>query len=57
MKIITAIRTKPDGTTRWDELGLAFENSDGSLTLNFHYFPVGPNIRIQVRDKKCAEKK
>lgn len=51
MKIIFAIRTKPDGTDRWDEIGVAFDNKDGSVALMFHYFPVDPSTKIQVREK------
>lgn len=52
MKIIYAIRTKPNGITRFEDIGLGFVNKDGSITLKFHYFPVDANIRIQLRDKE-----
>ena len=55
MKIIFAIRTKPDGTTRWEEIGLAFDNADGSLALKFHYFPVDSTTKIQIRENTRKE--
>ena len=54
MKIIMAVRKKPDGTESWDEIGLGFINKDNSVTLIFHYFPTSPNTRILLKDTKNA---
>ena len=52
MKVIMAVRKKPDGTESWDEVGLGFVNKDDSVTLIFHYYPVSPNTRILLRNPK-----
>lgn len=52
MIIIKAIRKKPSGEDRWDDIGLGFKNHDGSINLMFFYFPTDPNTKIQLRYEK-----
>ena len=39
-----------DGKTFWPRLGVAFENSDGSVTLKLEALPV--NGQLQIRDRR-----
>ena len=51
MLIIKAIRIKKDGTKRWEEIGLAWKNRDGSIRLEFFYFPIDPKMDIMVVER------
>jgi hypothetical protein len=49
---IYGIRTfEHRGETRnaWTQVGVAFRNSDDSLTLRFDYFPAAGDVRLNVR--------
>ena len=35
--------------TKWTQIGVAFENRDGSYTLRFDYLPTNPDTGIQMR--------
>ena len=34
----------------WTRIGVAFENRDGSWLLKFDYLPMGPEIKLQLRE-------
>lgn len=39
--------------TYWREVGVAFENKDGSINVKLHWFP---NLQLQIRDRKQSDK-
>ncbi len=42
-----------DGKTYWPRLGVAFDNSDGSVTLKLEALPV--NGQLQIRDRRMED--
>jgi hypothetical protein len=52
-RIVGAVEyTTSDGEkkARWTQIGVAFENRDGSWNLRFEYLPTRPETTIQLRD-------
>jgi len=47
MKIAYSI-TERNGKTFWNRIGVAFENKDGSITVNLEALPV--NGQLQIRE-------
>ena len=55
MKEISGAVAGKHGTVYfWTRIGVAFENSDGSLNLIFNYWPTARDTTIQIRDPKPA---
>jgi hypothetical protein len=51
-KLVAAIQLG-DGDNkriRWSNIGVAFQNQDGSWNLKFNLLPTSPNTTIQLRD-------
>jgi hypothetical protein len=36
----------------WTQIGVAFVNKDGSLTLKLNYIPTDPSINIMIREPR-----
>lgn len=52
MKKLVACVERGEGDnkrSRWTNIGVAFENRDGSWQLLFDFFPTAPNTTVQLR--------
>ncbi len=53
MKKLVAVVERGEGDSKksfWTNVGVAFENRDGSWNLRFDFFPTHPATTIQLRD-------
>lgn len=53
MKKIVAAVTRGEGDNKrsyWTQIGIAFENRDGSYNLRFDFLPTSTDTTIQLRD-------
>ena len=41
--------------SRWTNIGVAFENRDGSWNLRFDYFPTNAATTVQLRDMETRD--
>jgi hypothetical protein len=48
--------TERDGRTFWSRIGVAFDNSDGSVTLNVDAIPISGKLQIRDRDHRDEER-
>jgi hypothetical protein len=48
---VLAVIDREDKPTIWRQVGVAFQNRDGSLTLYLDAFPIGTN-KLQVREER-----
>lgn len=48
---VLAVIDREDKPTIWRNVGVAFQNRDGSLTLYLDAFPIGTN-KLQVREER-----
>lgn len=49
IKYVYVIQETSEGKSRWTQVGVCFENKDGSLNVILDALPL--NGRIQIRDK------
>jgi hypothetical protein len=47
----------PNGKDRWYRVGVAFPNSDGSLSIDLAAVPMGCRIQVREQDDKYADRK
>jgi hypothetical protein len=48
---VLAVIEREDKPTIWRQVGVAFQNRDGSMTLYLDAFPIGTN-KLQVREER-----
>jgi hypothetical protein len=48
---VLAVIDREDKPTIWRQVGVAFQNRDGSMTLYLDAFPIGTN-KLQVREER-----
>ena len=53
-QILGAVKTE-NGRSYWTRIGTAFENSDSSWNLVFHYIPLEAGTTIQLREIRAGE--
>ena len=58
MDVLQPHENKNTGKTYWNRLGTAYENKDGSYTVNFNSLPIptydpqyGMQVRVQLREQ------
>ncbi|HET6334388.1 MAG TPA: hypothetical protein VFG30_14290, partial [Polyangiales bacterium] len=49
-KLVAGVQRGDNERTFWTNIGVAFENADGSWNLKFNLLPTSPNTTIQLRD-------
>jgi len=49
-KLVAGVKRGENDRTYWTQIGVGFENKDGSWNLLFDYFPTAVGTTIQLRD-------